>query len=638
MYHTVYPSQMMVQIMSGHQTNGQCPSSQTHAIHINGVNALHQSDFTQYGPNITTQRHRVIQTGSPLDLLQLMGVNVPSLRGMEYLQPSNNSSSANWERRIMHTNNASIIPFSNYNFKPTNINSTKKPCWYNKNRRSSYKNSFSKYEAYNSDSGFSSRSPTPNKYYIDNSLTESSDERDSTSSLKGQWLNRKHHKIQSDNARNNYQRPINHDTSNSTQRSRAQNYHNKKRYVPTKNNNTIIQRHPRNRKYHEMPNYDVFPGCITTPDRFLARSHLLIVPINDVPNDLLTDSSWDDLSMQIWRKFVVNQQTEDTYKKKIMLWKHLNTYFKSIHQHYNIFFVGSTMNGFGSNDSDVDICLLVKDVDVDNRDMSLHHLLEIYDNFSQCDFVDRLNLIHARVPIITFYDTVRKFKADMNCNNSIAIKNTHLLYCYSKLDWRVKPLTLVIKLWAQVHDINDAKKKTLSSYCLCLMVIHFLQCGTSPPILPCLHSIFPNKFQDRCIYNIDIHEELNIPSSSQLPKNNQSLGELLIEFFKYYMQFDFDQYAISVRLGSKILKTYCSEASGDSYQWKYLCIEEPFDLSNAARSVYDYDIFTLILFIMKMSYSTLKRNHNLGDVFREWKICSFGDDGNWVRLLSDEEC
>lgn len=59
MYHTVFPSQMMVQVMGGHQTNGQCPSAQNHTLHING--ALHQSDFPQYGPNISGHnRHRTI--------------------------------------------------------------------------------------------------------------------------------------------------------------------------------------------------------------------------------------------------------------------------------------------------------------------------------------------------------------------------------------------------------------------------------------------------------------------------------------------------------------------------------------------------------------------------------------------------
>ncbi|KAG5326766.1 GLD2A polymerase, partial [Acromyrmex charruanus] len=592
MYHTVYPSQMMVQIMGGHQTSGQCPPAQSHTLHINGVNALHQSDFPQYGPNISGHnRHRTIQTGSPLDLLQLIGVDVPSLRRIEYIQSNNNSSSINWERRINTSNNSSIIPFSNYNFKPTNTNSTKKPSWNNRNsRRCSYRN-FSKYEAYNSDSGFSSRSPTPNKHYIDNSLTESSDERDSTSS--DSFLG--------------------------------------------KNENASSQRFPRNRKYSEVSNYDMFPGCIAAPDRFLARSHL--VQVTSVPNNLVTGSSWDDLSEQIWRKFIAHQQTETTYRKKMMLWKHLNTYMKTLYPNCSVFVVGSTMNGFGSNDSDVDVCLLMKHTELDVRCIAIEHLLEVLKHLKQSNFVEQLEIIHAKVPIITFFDVVRKFKIDMNFNNSVGVKNTHLLYCYSKLDWRVKPLALVVKLWAQWHNINNPKCRTLSSYSLVLMVIHFLQCGTNPPVLPCLHSMFANKFKsDADIYNINIHEDLNIPSSNHLPENHQSLGELLFEFFKYYVEFDFSQYAISVRLASKIPKEECrmvQSSKNDPYQWKYLCIEEPFDLTNTARSVYDPDMFSKIIFILNITYTRLKRRYSLNDVFGEIHLMMIGTD--WGLTISDEE-
>lgn len=52
MYHTVFPSQMMVQIMGGQQANGQYPPS--HTLHISSVNGLHQADFTQYGLDISS--------------------------------------------------------------------------------------------------------------------------------------------------------------------------------------------------------------------------------------------------------------------------------------------------------------------------------------------------------------------------------------------------------------------------------------------------------------------------------------------------------------------------------------------------------------------------------------------------------
>lgn len=40
------------------------------------------------------------------------------------------------------------------------------------------------------------------------------------------------------------------------------------------------------------------------------------------------------------------------------------------------------------------------------------------------------------------------------------------------------------------------------------------------------------------IYDIEIHEELKIPDDALNPRNSQTLGELLIEFFKYYDSFE----------------------------------------------------------------------------------------------------
>lgn len=65
----------------------------------------------------------------------------------------------------------------------------------------------------------------------------------------------------------------------------------------------------------------------------------------------------------------------------------------------------------------------------------------------------------------------------------------------SPVDWRLRPLVLITKLWAQFHDINNAKNMTISSYSLVLMVVHFLQYAVQPSILPCLHELYPEKFQ-----------------------------------------------------------------------------------------------------------------------------------------------
>lgn len=63
------------------------------------------------------------------------------------------------------------------------------------------------------------------------------------------------------------------------------------------------------------------------------------------------------------------------------------------------------------------------------------------------------------------------------------------------VDWRLRPLVLVVKQWAHFHNINNAKDMTISSYSLVLMTIHFLQCAVTPAVLPCLHTMYPHKFQ-----------------------------------------------------------------------------------------------------------------------------------------------
>ncbi|KAK9297360.1 hypothetical protein QLX08_008925 [Tetragonisca angustula] len=638
MYHTIYPPQIMVQIMGGQQANRQCPSVQPHTMHIHGASAFNQTDYAKYHSDACSQNRHMIQTGSyPLELL--MGIEIPSLRHVEYMQSNNNSQRGHWQRHVNTSNNAPLIHSPHLTFRPNNNGLTnKKSNWYNKlNKRTSFRESYVNNEKYGSDSGFSSRSPTPNKHHADSSRTESSDERDSVISLVEQNM-KKSHRVHPSNVTNNrvmqygiisnnsmhqyyqnHQRSVNcYSTTVSTSRNQVQTYQNKRRYHSGRNS-PPPQRLPRNKRYMGFlsPNYHMFPRYGIAPDRFLARSHL--VEVTRSPDDLFTGSIWDRLSKDVWSKFMLNQQTETVYRNKMMLWRYLYVYIKTAFPKYGLFLVGSTMNGFGSDNSDVDMCLLVRHTEMDQRNEAIGHLEQILKCLRRCDFIEQLELIQAKVPILKFYDSIQNLEVDLNCNNAVGIRNTHLLYCYSRIDWRVRPLVLVVKLWAQSQNINDAKNMTISSYSLVLMVIHFLQCGVDPPVLPCLHSLYEGKFTPHTdIHCIDIQEELDIPASVLQPKNRQPLGELFVEFFRYYVMFDFNQYAISVRLAEKIPIEECRRArsyKNDPHQWKYLCIEEPFDLTNTARSVYDPDVFSRIKHVFDCTYQNLKEYHDLARIF-----------------------
>jgi poly(A) RNA polymerase GLD2 len=91
----------------------------------------------------------------------------------------------------------------------------------------------------------------------------------------------------------------------------------------------------------------------------------------------------------------------------------------------------------------------------------------------------------AKVPILKFKNKETGFEIDLNCNNVVGIQNTRLLYCYAQLDWRVRPLVVIVKIWAQANNINDAKNMTISSYSWTLMVIHYLQCELESCYLLC---------------------------------------------------------------------------------------------------------------------------------------------------------
>lgn len=299
----------------------------------------------------------------------------------------------------------------------------------------------------------------------------------------------------------------------------------------------------------------------------------------------------------------------------------LNYALQKNYPRYGLYLVGSSISYFGSKCSDMDICMLAcTNPNIDSRMEAVYHLHVMKELLGRTNMFQDFNLIEARVPILRFTDRCHKVEVDINFNNSVGIRNTHLLYCYSQLDWRVRPMALTVKQWAQYHNINNAKNMTISSYSLMLMVIHFLQVGASPPVLPCLHNLYPEKFgllQPNDFGYVDMNEVM-APYQSD---NSQTLGDLLLSFLHYYSVFDYGKYAISIRVGGVLPIEVCRAATApknDIHQWNELCIEEPFDQTNTARSVYDTDTFERIKTIFVASYRRLDSTRNLSAIFEDY--------------------
>lgn len=139
------------------------------------------------------------------------------------------------------------------------------------------------------------------------------------------------------------------------------------------------------------------------------------------PSNLICQSQWDCVSVQIWDKYLMFRQSNATYCKKVNIFIELYKLLQRfpLFQHrafsnWSLHLVGSTITGFGVDSSDVDICLCMKSKPsqyLEPRAEAVATLNEIRNflvAYSSSSFRD-FYLINARVPILRLYDSTSKY-------------------------------------------------------------------------------------------------------------------------------------------------------------------------------------------------------------------------------------
>ncbi|XP_047185189.1 terminal uridylyltransferase 7 [Scophthalmus maximus] len=240
---------------------------------------------------------------------------------------------------------------------------------------------------------------------------------------------------------------------------------------------------------------------------------------------------------------------------------------------------GSSKNGFGFRQSDLDICMVFEgqesldDVDCISIIESLARMLRKHPVLKNI-----LPITTAKVPIVKFYHVRTGLEGDISLYNTLALHNTHLLASYAAIDRRVKILCYVMKVFAKMCDIGDASRGSLSSYAYTLMVLYFLQ-QRNPPVIPVLQEIYDGKRPEVMVdgWNVYFFDDLEtLPSRwSQYGSNTETVGELWLGLLRFYTEdFDFREHVISIRQHGR-LTTF-------NKQWtsKYIVIEDPFDLNH----------------------------------------------------------
>lgn len=78
---------------------------------------------------------------------------------------------------------------------------------------------------------------------------------------------------------------------------------------------------------------------------------------------------------------------------------------------------------------------------------------------------------------------------------------------------------------------------------------------------------------------------------------------------------------------------YVRSQKNDPQQWKNLCIEEPFDFTNTARSVYDAEVFEKIKYVFVQSYQKLQQTLDLKSILNE-KFITFPSNHQHYHYVS----
>ncbi|XP_036618549.1 poly(A) RNA polymerase GLD2 isoform X2 [Trichosurus vulpecula] len=315
------------------------------------------------------------------------------------------------------------------------------------------------------------------------------------------------------------------------------------------------------------------PGSVTPP---LLHSYYVpdlvrsVPPFREAPfsepRELTLPVAKDELSQQVLNVFQVCQQRTCDLKKKELCRTQLQREIQLIFPQSRLFLVGSSLNGFGTRSSDGDLCLVVKEEPVNQKTEARYILSLVQKHFCTrlSGYIERPQLIPAKVPIVKFRDKVSCVEFDLNVNNIVGIRNTFLLRTYA-------------------YPLPE-------------------------PILPSLQKNYPESFSSSMQLHLVHQAPHTIPP--YLSKNGSALGDLLLGFLKYYAtEFDWNNKMISVREAKALPRP-------DGVEWrnKFICVEEPFDGTNTARAVHEKQKFDMIKDEFLKSWHRLKSKRDLNSI------------------------
>lgn len=177
------------------------------------------------------------------------------------------------------------------------------------------------------------------------------------------------------------------------------------------------------------------------------------------------------------------------------------------------------------------------------RDESHRDILRITKKLVQEKYSHRFQVLN--VPNLDRHERAYFVTQNGNIINLINIENlkhSRLIGQYVQFDQRVQVLMYNLRLWANYCELDQPLKATYRPQLIQIMVIYFLQHANSP-VLPNFHQELKKSSDFVYGENENKHhpiepiknEEIEQLKSTWKTNNTQTVGELWIDFFKFYL-------------------------------------------------------------------------------------------------------
>ncbi|GAV03745.1 hypothetical protein RvY_14128 [Ramazzottius varieornatus] len=281
------------------------------------------------------------------------------------------------------------------------------------------------------------------------------------------------------------------------------------------------------------------------------------VPLKDLINQRLKET--ENMSEQIQLFYTHSQITETAIRLRYFISTQIEDAISGIFPWSRVYLFGSSVNGFGKQDSDVDLIL----------DYDVGHTEKVQSDKSSLKFASKLTagndrvqtqrslelladhlqyllpgyaqvqrILLARVPIVKFVHEVSGVHCDLSITNMSGLVMSDYLFTLGQIDERLRALVVTVKRWAAVADLtNPTPGRWISNFTLTILVVFFMQ---YKKLLPPLNKV-----------KRDISE---MKKEMQSIRPETDLQSLLLEFFEFYSSFPYKTQAISVIEGVSYTK------------------------------------------------------------------------------------